>query len=77
MAKSVERQSVSGDTLREPSIPDILEYRRRDAEFLGFIRRADWSGELPYYRFRCPVHGLVEDYPHGYHSILVCPECDY
>ena len=76
MAKTVERESVVGDVLREPSIPDILRHRRSDGEFLGFLRRSGWSGELPYYRFKCPVHGMVENYPQGYHELLLCPHCD-
>ena len=35
-----------------------------------------WSGALPFYRFRCPKHGLVENYPMGYAEILRCPQCD-
>jgi hypothetical protein len=34
-----------------------------------------WKGELQFYAFRCPVHGLVENYPQGYGEVLVCPEC--
>ena len=30
----------------------------------------------PFYRFRCPKHGMVENYLHGYAEILRCPECD-
>jgi hypothetical protein len=76
MSRTIEKESMKGDVLREPSIPEILRYRRRDGEFLGFLTRSGWSGELPYYRFRCPVHGLVENYPQGYDEILLCPHCD-
>ena len=34
-----------------------------------------WNGELMYYAFRCPVHGIVEDYPHGFDQRLRCPLC--
>ncbi len=37
--------------------------------------RPGWSGSLPFYAFKCEVHGLVEDYPHGYRAILRCTEC--
>jgi len=37
--------------------------------------RPGWRGELQFYAFRCPVHGLVENYPQGYGEVLVCPEC--
>ena len=44
MARLVERESDNGEMLRAPSIPEILRYRRRDAEFLGFITKSGWSG---------------------------------
>jgi hypothetical protein len=34
-----------------------------------------WSGSLPFYAFRCPAHGIVVDYPHGYDQRLDCPRC--
>ena len=77
MSKTLEKESSIEGILREPSIPEILEYRRRDAEFIGFLTRPGWSGELPYYRFRCSVHGSVENYPQGYDELLLCPHCDY
>jgi hypothetical protein len=38
--------------------------------------RPGWSGSLQFYAFRCPVHGLVENYPQGYERVLRCPYCD-
>ncbi len=69
-----QREAVKG-MLREPSIPEILRYRRADAEFLGFLTKPGWRGELPYYRFMCTVHGYVENYPQGYDEALLCPHC--
>ncbi|HEC65571.1 MAG TPA: hypothetical protein ENI23_09765 [bacterium] len=37
--------------------------------------RSGWKGALPFYAFECPVHGVVEDYPHGYRGVLRCPQC--
>ena len=34
-----------------------------------------WNGELQFYAFKCPVHGIVEDYPHGYRQVLSCRKC--
>jgi hypothetical protein len=34
-----------------------------------------WSGELQFYAFKCPEHGIVEDYPHGYRQVLRCRKC--
>jgi len=35
-----------------------------------------WKGALPFYRFRCPKHGMVESYLHGFYEVLRCPQCD-
>lgn len=43
--------------------------------FLGAQKRPGWKGHLPFYAFRCPIHGIVEDYPHGYNEHLDCPKC--
>jgi hypothetical protein len=76
MSRVEEKEVIDGATLREPSIPEMLRNRRRDGEFLGFMTRPGWSGELPCYRFRCPVHGIVENYPQGHDEVLLCPHCD-
>lgn len=37
-------------------------------------------GDLDYYAFKCPNHGLVVDYEHGYyedHYFLRCDKCQY
>jgi len=70
-----EKEAIKG-MLREPSAPEILKHRRRDAEFLGFLTKPGWKGELPYYRFKCTIHGYVESYPQGYNETLLCPHCD-
>lgn len=43
--------------------------------YLYHVKEVGWSGSLPFYAFRCPVHGIVSDYPHGYKKILRCPYC--
>ena len=43
--------------------------------FVGYRKRPGWSKANPFYAFRCPIHGIVEDYPHGYHERLDCPLC--
>ena len=42
--------------------------------YVGHRGRPGW-GPLPFYAFRCPIHGIVEDYPHGYGEHLDCPRC--
>ncbi|MBC8223770.1 hypothetical protein H8E65_04215 [Candidatus Bathyarchaeota archaeon] len=43
--------------------------------YIGHRRQPGWKGPLPFYAFKCGVHGLVEDYPHGYNKRLDCPLC--
>jgi hypothetical protein len=43
--------------------------------YVGERSRDGWRGSLPHYVFECPVHGLVESYPHGYEQRLECPRC--
>jgi hypothetical protein len=73
--RTVENKSIKGGFLREPSIHEILKNQRQDGEFLGFLTRSGWKGELPFYRFRCTIHGLVENNPLGYEKTLLCPLC--
>ena len=47
----------------------------RGAAYLGHRTRPGWKGSLPFYAFRCPVHGIVENYTQGYSKILECPIC--
>jgi len=41
----------------------------------GARRRSGWKGDLQFYAFRCPVHGIVENYPQGHSRTLRCPRC--
>jgi len=43
--------------------------------YVGHRKLPGWTRTLPFYAFRCPIHGIVEDYPHGYYSRLSCPKC--
>lgn len=52
-----------------------LEIRLLGKTFRGYRARDGWRQPLPFYAFRCPVHGYVEDYPHGYAERLDCPLC--
>jgi len=49
----------------------LTPYQRKMAENglyvpLGHHKKQGWSGELPFYAWKCPTHGVVIDYPHGY-----------
>lgn len=43
--------------------------------YLGHRTRPGWRGELPFYAFECPEHGVVADYPQGFEGRLTCPRC--
>jgi len=43
--------------------------------YTGHKRHAGWRGSLPHYLIECPIHGLVETYPHGFSGRLECPRC--
>ena len=43
--------------------------------YLGKYRRVGWTGDLPFYAYICPDHGLFVDYGHGYDNYIVCPKC--
>lgn len=43
--------------------------------YTGHKRRDGWRGEFPHYKFECPLHGVVENYPRGYGQRLECPQC--
>lgn len=69
----------------------VIDYRRSSEEglpilrrlqlklfgyaYIGHRRQPGWKGSLPFYAVKCGVHGLVEDYPHGYNKRLDCPLC--
>lgn len=58
------------------NILERIKNHRSDATYIGHKTRPGWHGSLPFYRFFCPKHGEVENYPQGYAQILRCPTCD-
>jgi hypothetical protein len=57
------------------SLPQRIKLRLFGQAYIGNRIREEWKGPLPFYVFRCHIHGLVEDYPHGYSDRLDCPRC--
>ena len=54
---------------------DRLQLKLTGYVYVGSKQKEGWRGPIAHYLFKCPVHGLVIDYPHGFDSILVCPIC--
>ena len=42
---------------------------------VGYRRKSGWKAPIMHYAFKCPVHGVVVDYPHGFHERLTCLRC--
>lgn len=59
----------------EQTFSERIKMRVQGYVFVGYRTRPEWRGALPFYRFKCPVHGLVENYAQGFREILRCPEC--
>jgi hypothetical protein len=55
---------------------DRLKLRLRGYVYLEDRIKPDWRTPLPFYLFRCPIHGYVEGYPRGYDDTLICPVCE-
>jgi hypothetical protein len=60
---------------RRISLLNRLRMQLSGYVYVGERSRDGWRGSLPHYVFECPVHGLVESYPHGYDGRLECPRC--
>jgi len=43
--------------------------------YLEHQKRPGWTGYLPFYAVKCPIHGVFEDYPHGFDDYFLCPQC--
>ena len=43
--------------------------------YVGDRYKERWKEPIPHYAFKCPKHGIIVDYPHGYNQRLECPKC--
>lgn len=55
-------------------------FQRRQIAVCGYIEignvmKPGWKEPIPHYLFRCPKHGYVVGYAHGYDQRLTCPKC--
>ena len=57
------------------SLVERLRLKHEDPVKIGDYKLGAWKGNLPFYLFRCSVHGYVINYPIGYFKRLVCPLC--
>lgn len=42
---------------------------------VGYRTKQSWRAPIEHFAFRCPEHGIVMDYPHGFREELRCPKC--
>jgi len=61
--------------MRQPTRDEAKKFKRDDAKLVGFDQRINWSGELPFYEWKCNIHGLVQNYEQGHDLFLECPDC--
>ena len=52
-----------------------LQLRLTGTVCVGNRMKLGWKEPIPHYAFRCPIHGIVVNYPHGYRQRLECPKC--
>lgn len=57
------------------SLLDRLKLRLSGYVYVEDRVKLGWKEPLPYYLFKCPVHGYVKSYQHGYDKKLICPKC--
>ena len=62
-----------------PREKDLTTFQRLRIQINGYVpignyTRPGWKGDLTFYAFRCKLHGLVCNYPHGEDN-LGCPKC--
>jgi len=76
-APSLGRYNVLNKENTGPTLPLLrrVQLRLYGHAYLGKRIIPGCSEGLPFYAFMCPIHGLVEDYPHGYDRRLDCPRC--
>ena len=60
----------------EQTFAQRIRMRLNGYIYIGHRIRPGWRAPLPFYLFKCPVHGMVQNYPMGYAEILRCPLCD-
>jgi len=61
--------------MRQPTRDEAKKFKRHDAKLVGFDQKPTWSGELPFYEWKCNIHGLVQNYEQGFDYVLECPDC--
>ena len=59
----------------ELSVFQRLRLRLFGSVPVGYQRKPGWKAPIMHYAFRCPVHGVVVDYPHGFRERFSCPKC--
>ena len=54
---------------------DKLKLQLNGFARIGEHKEEGWQNSLPYFVFKCPIHGLVKNYTYGYSDRLECPLC--
>lgn len=54
---------------------DRLKIQLQGQVYAGTEKKRGWKEPLPFYMFKCPIHGYVKNYATGYGETLICPLC--
>ena len=57
------------------SLPQRIKLGLFGKALLGYFEKSLGEEQVTYYAFKCPIHGIQMDYPHGHDNTLTCPEC--
>jgi len=57
------------------TILQLIKLRLEGYVYVGDQIRVGWKNPIPFYAFRCPIHGIVVDWARGYDERLECPKC--
>lgn len=67
--------SGEGDNTLKLTLIQKIKMKINGQIYLEHRTRPGWKRSLPFYAFKCPVHGIVIDYAHGLEDYLACPKC--
>ena len=72
-----EKQSVINSYLDNMKLTLIqkIKLKINGRVYIEHRTRPRWNRPLPFYAFKCPVHGIVIDYTHDVDDYVSCPKC--
>ena len=75
IAKGIDEDTLH-KILDNMSLIQRVMLRLRGKIMLGYAQRWGWKDKMPFYLFRCKIHGYQIGYPAGHNEGIDCPVCD-